>query len=200
MAKRRFRNWLLRVVPLVIVCALIGGSIGCGSPNSGNPSNSGNPGNSSISPKELGLTEVEGEIKAPDFKIPTMEGGEITLSQLRGKPVILNLWAIWCSYCKAELPYFDAVAKQNKNEVTIIAVDIEDSIAKVRQFFGDSKVGFIVAIDANAQVASNYATGRIPVTIFIDSEGIIRYFKVGKFASEEQLQACVTKIVSVSSN
>jgi thiol-disulfide isomerase/thioredoxin len=189
MAKRPFENWLLRVVLLVIVYALIGGGISCVSPNSSN---------SSISLEELYLIEVEGEIQAPDFTIPTMEGGEITLSHLRGKPAVLNLWAIRCPPCKVELPYFDAVAKQNKNKVTIIAVNIEDSISDVRKFFGDSKVSFIVAIDVNAQVARIYAPRFIPTTIFIDSEGIIRYFKVGGFANEEHLQACVTKIVGES--
>jgi thiol-disulfide isomerase/thioredoxin len=186
MAKRPFKNWLLRVIPLVIVCALIGGGISCVSPNS------------SISPQELDLIEVEGEIEAPGFTIPTMKGGEITLSNLQGKPVVLNLWAIRCPPCMVELPYFDTVARQNENEVTIVAVNIEDSISKVKQFFGDSKVGFIVAIDVNAQVAPIYATGYIPTTIFIDSAGIIRYLKVGGFTNEEHLQACVTKIVGES--
>ena len=186
MVRRPFKNGLLKVVPLIIACAFVGGSIGCTSPNS------------SISPEELGLIEVEEEIEAPDFTIPTMKDGEITLSHLQGKPVVLNLWAIRCPPCRVELPYFDAVAKQNENEVTIVAVNIEDNISKVEQFFGDSEVGFIVAIDVKAQVASTYATGYIPTTIFIDSECIIRYLKVGGFTDEEQLQACVTKIVEES--
>ena len=186
MAKRPFKNWLLRVVPLIIACVFVGGGISCASPNS------------SILPEELGLIEVEKEIEAPDFTIPTIDGGEITLSNLRGKPVVLNLWAIRCPPCRVELPYFDAVAKQNENEVVIVAVNIEDSISKVKQFFGDSEVSFIVAIDVNAQVAPIYATGYIPTTIFIDSEGIIRYLKVGGFTDEKHLQACVTKIVGES--
>ena len=186
MAKRPFKNGLLRVVSLIIACVLVGGGIGCSSPDS------------SISPEELDLIEVEKEIEAPDFTIPAMEGGEITLAHLRGKPVVLNLWAKRCSPCRVELPYFDVVARQNENEVTIVTVNIEDSISEVKQFFGDSKVGFIVAIDANAQVAPIYATGYIPTTIFIDSKGIIRYLKVGGFTDEEQLQACVTKIVGES--
>jgi Thiol-disulfide isomerase and thioredoxins len=182
MIKKRLKVWLFRVSLLIIVCTFIGGTAGCSSSNS------------SSSPEELGLIEVEKEIEAPDFTIPTMEGGEITLSNLRGKPVVLNLWAIRCPPCRVELPYFDAVAKQNENEVTIVAVNIEDNISKVKQFFGNSEVSFIVAVDVNAQVASSYATGYIPTTVFIDSQGIIRYLKVGAFTSKKQLQDSIVKV------
>ena len=180
MTKRQLKTWLSRISLFIIMCAFMGGAVSCNSPDS------------NISPEELGLIAVD--VEAPDFTLPTTTGTEITLSDLQGMPVVLNFWAIRCPPCRVELPYLDAVAKQNADEVTIIAVNIEDSISKIKKFFGENKVSFIVAIDENAQETSGYATGYIPTTVFVDSRGVVRYLKVGAFTDEEPLQACITRI------
>jgi cytochrome c biogenesis protein CcmG, thiol:disulfide interchange protein DsbE len=176
MTNRHLRTWLLGTSLFIMVCILAGGLVGC---SSSSPASS---------TEELGLIALEDEIGAPDFTIATMTGAEITLSDLQGMPVVLNCWAIRCPPCRAELPYFDVAAKQYSGRITIVAVNIEDGISQVREFFGDSEVSFIVALDKNSQVASSYATGYIPNTFFIDSHGIIRYIKVGAFPNEKNLQ------------
>lgn len=180
MVGKRSKIWLVRIILLTTMCAFIGGIVGCYSPSS------------SGLHEEQGLIAVE--IEASDFTLPTLDGVEITLSDLQGMPVVLNFWAIRCPPCRLELPYFDMVAKQNTGEVMIVAVNVEDSIAQVKQFFGGSDVSFIVAIDRNAQETSSYATGYIPTTVFVDSQGIIRYLKVGAFTSEEQLQDIIREV------
>ena len=183
MTKKQLQSWLLRTSLLMVVCVLIGGAVSCSSSNS--PS----------SPEELGLIPVE--IMAPDFTLPTMTGTEITLSDLQGMPVLLNFWATWCPYCRMELPYLDAVAKQYADKATIVAIDVGESTSQVREFFGDSKVSFIVALDVDGQVASRYGVQQyLPTTSFIDSEGIIRYVKVGAFASKEELQASIDELLN----
>jgi len=182
MAKKQLQSWLLRAILLIIVCALVGGAISC------------SPSNSSSSPEELGLIPVE--IAAPDFTLPTMTGTEITLSDLQGMAVLLNFWHKGCPPCLAELHYFDAVAKQHSDRITIVAIDIKDSLPQIKQFFGDSEISFIVALGKDTQVASDYATRYTPTTFFIDSEGIIRYVKVGAFASKEELQASTDKLLN----
>ena len=184
MTKRWFKSWPLRMSLFIIVPALVGVALSCSSPAPAS------------SPEELGLIVVEGEVKAPDFTLPTMPGTEITLSELKGTPVVLNFWARQCRPCKAELPYFDAVARQNADKVTIVAVNIEDSISEVKQFFGDSEVSFIIALDKNAQVASTYAIRYTPTTFFIDSQGMVRYIKVGAFANEGELQASIDALLN----
>jgi peroxiredoxin len=175
MAKKQLQSWLSRVISVMILCASVGGAISCSTPNS------------SSSPEQLGLTPVE--ITAPDFTLPTMTGAEVTLSELQGMPVLLNFWHKGCPPCLGELHYFDALAKQSPDKITIVAIDIRDSLPQIKQFFGDSEINFIVALDENSEVASSYAIRYTPTTFFIDSEGIIRYVKVGAFASKEELQA-----------
>ncbi|PIU56157.1 MAG: hypothetical protein COS87_03025 [Chloroflexi bacterium CG07_land_8_20_14_0_80_45_17] len=183
MTKRYLESWLSRMSLFITVFALAGGAAGCSSSDS------------SSSPEELGLIAVEDEVAAPDFTLPTMAGTEITLSDLQGKPVVLNFWAIRCPPCRQELPYFDTVARQNADKATILTVNVEDSTSQIEQFFSNSKVSFIVALDKNAQMTSSYATGYIPTTFFIDSQGIIRYIKVGAFANEKELQASLEELL-----
>lgn len=186
MTKRQLKNWLLRMSLFITIFTLAGGALGCSSPSPPSPSSS---------PEELGLIVVEGEVEAPDFTLPTMTGAEITLSELQGTPVVLNFWAIGCPPCRQELPYFDVVAKEYADKVTVVAVNIGESVSEVKGFFGGSEVSFIVALDKNAQMTSSYATGYIPTTFLVDSQGIVCYAKVGAFASEEQLQASLDLIL-----
>jgi len=190
MVKKQLKSRLLGVGVFITVFALAGGALGCSSPNSPSPPSP------SGSPEELGLIAVEDEVAAPDFTLPTMAGTEITLSDLQGKPVVLNFWAIRCPPCKQELPYFNTVARQNADKATILTVNVEDSSSKVKEFFGSNEVSFIVAIGKDAQAISSYATGYIPTTFFIDSQGTIRYVKVGGFANEKQLQDSVDNLLN----
>ena len=176
MTRKRLKSCLLRASLFFIVFALTCGALSCSSPT----------------PPDL----IEVDIVAPDFTLPTLTDTEITLSDLQGTPVVLNFWAIRCPPCGEELPYFDTVARQNADKTTIVAVNLEDSTSQVKQFFGDNEVSFIVALDKNAQITSSYATGYIPTTFFIDSQGIIRYIKVGAFADEKQLQASIDKLLN----
>jgi len=176
MTRKRLKSCLLRASLFFIVFALTCGALSCSSPT----------------PPDL----IEVDIVAPDFTLPTMRGTEITLSALQGTPVVLNFWTISCPACRAGLPYFDTVARQNADKATIVAVNIEDSTSEVKRFFGDNEVSFTVALDKNAQMTSSYATGYIPTTFFIDSQGVIRYLKVGAFADEKQLQASIDKLLN----
>lgn len=170
-----------RIAVCIIIFALAVCVVGCSSSNS------------SSSPEELGLVSVE--VEAPDFTVPTMEGGEITLSDLQGMPVVLNCWAIECPPCRMELPYLDVVGKEYAGKVVIIAVDLQDDVSQLEQFFAGNEVSFIVALDKDAQVNIGYNTGYIPSTFFIDSSGVVRYMKVGAFTGEEQLRASIEELL-----
>ena len=131
--------------------------------------------------------------EAPDFTLPTLTGGNVTLSELQGTPVVLNFWSISCSYCRQQLPYLENVAKQAEGQIEVIAVNMVDSAASVQSFFGDYEPTMIVALDENGEAFVNYcqnfdnSRGYIPFTLFIDGEGMVRYKRIGAFASEEAL-------------
>jgi thiol-disulfide isomerase/thioredoxin len=175
MTEKQSRGYVMKLILSATLCVLVGFAASCSSSGS--------------------LSSDKQEITAPDFTLPTMTGAEVTLSKLQGMPVLLNFWHKGCPPCLGELHYFDALAKQYPDKITIVAIDIRDSLPQIKQFFGDSEINFIVALDENSEVASSYAIRYTPTTFFIDSEGIIRYVKVGAFASEEELQASTDELL-----
>ena len=131
--------------------------------------------------------------EAPDFTLPTLTGGNVTLSELQGTLVVLNFWSIGCSFCRQQLPYLENVAQQTAGQIEVIAVNVVDSAENVQSFFGEYEPTMTVALDENAEVFVNYcqnfdnSRGYIPFTLFIDSEGLVQYQRIGAFASEEAL-------------
>jgi len=131
--------------------------------------------------------------EAPDFTLPTLTGGNVTLSDLQGTPIVLNFWSISCSYCRQQLPYLENVAQQAEGQVKVIAVNMVDNAASVQDFFGDYEPTMIVALDGNGEVfvdyCQNFDNSRtfIPFTLLIDGEGMVQYKRIGAFASEEAL-------------
>ena len=160
------KNWLIRITLIIVVLALVGGALSC---------------DSSL------LSQ-----KAPDFTLPTLTGANITLSELEGTLVVINFWATNCPYCLEELPYFEAVAQGSEGAIKVIAINVGQSLSTVQTFFGEYEPTMIVALDTNGEVFVSYSEGDnsrmyIPFTLFVDSEGIVQYIKVGAFQSETEL-------------
>ena len=130
---------------------------------------------------------------ALNFTLPTMTGVNITLSELEGTPVVLNFWSISCPYCRVQLPYLEDVAQQSEVRIKVIAVNIVDAAASLQKFFGDYEPAMIIALDSNGETFVNYCQnygnlgGNIPFTLFVDSEGVIQYKRIGAFSSETEL-------------
>jgi len=128
-----------------------------------------------------------------DVTLPIITWDETTLSTLKGTPVVLNFWASWCGPCSGELPYFEAVAQKSEGAIKVIAINLGESASTIQSFFGDYEPTMIVASDRNGEAFADYCLaynntqGYIPFTLFVDSEGIVQYTKIGAFTSEAQL-------------
>lgn len=132
-----------------------------------------------VSPREGSL--------APDFLLETLEGDEIRLSDLRGKGVIVNMWATWCPPCRREMPQFVAAYDRYREQgLEIVAVNVQESESVIRPFVDDFGVDFPVALDRSGDVSEEYRVIGLPTTYFIDREGVVRDAFEGPFL--EQLQ------------
>jgi len=167
------KTWL--IVAIVIVAVVVPVAIAL-SRNSSSPSDS--------TPQSQNAT---------DFTLSTMTGANITLSELEGTPVVLNFWSISCYWCRKQLPYLEDVAQQSEGDIKVIAVNIVDTAASLHKFFGDYEPTMIIALDSNGATFADYCRaynntrGSIPFTLFVDSQGIVKYWQLGAFASETAL-------------
>ncbi len=141
------------------------------------------------SPEEIGLQAVE--VAAPDFTLPTLEGGDVTLSSLQGKVVMINFWQVNCPPCEEEMPYLEAAAKQYDGEAFILAVGIGVDAAGAREFVGEGDLQMLVPLDTQANAAAKYSVGYTPTTFLVDKSGIVRYVKVGAFARAIDVSAAI---------
>jgi len=158
------KTWLIVAILIIAIGAIVGIALSC---NSSNPS---------------------------DLTLPIITWNETSLSTFQGTPVVLNFWSISCYWCRQQLPYLENVAQESGEEVKVIAVNMADNAANIQKFFGDYEPAMIIALDTNREAFADYCLaynntrGAIPFTLFVDSEGIVQYVKIGAFSSEEELR------------
>lgn len=119
-------------------------------------------------------TEAE-KVPAPDFTVIDAEGNEVKLSDMVGKPVVVNFWASWCGPCKMEMPEFEEIYKELGDEVHFMMVNLTDgwqeTQEKAENFIEEQGYTFPVYYDTMSEGAMNYGVSSIPATYFIDAEG-----------------------------
>ncbi|MBE6758771.1 MAG: TlpA family protein disulfide reductase [Ruminococcaceae bacterium] len=131
------------------------------------------------------------DYSAPDFTVVDKDGGEHTLSQYVGKPIVLNFWASWCPPCKAEMPHFEEAYKTYPDvQFMMINVTTGDDRAAAEEFIADSGYTFPVFYDIEGTASYIYSTGSLPTTFFIDSDGNLVTYAVGAL-SAGNLEECI---------
>jgi len=111
---------------------------------------------------------------APEFSLPRLEGkGDVSLASFRGKTVVLNFFASWCSPCKREAPDLEALWRQNRSDgVVVLGVDSGDTRGSARSFLGAHGVTYPIAFDPGETLAQgSYALPGLPVTYVINPAG-----------------------------
>ena len=129
----------------------------------------------------------------PEFALSIVAWNETSLSELEGTPVVLNFWSIGCSWCRYQLPFLEAVAQQTEGELEVVAINVADTASRMQTFFGGYQPAMTIAVDTNREAFSGYClaynntNGAIPFTLFVDSEGVFLYTKLGAFTNEAEL-------------
>ncbi len=122
-------------------------------------------------------SEENAIIKAPDVNFYDIDGGKHTLSEMKGKPVILNFWASWCPPCKMEMPDFEKMYRKYGDDVSFIMINMTDGNRETKEkaisFIKEQKYTFPVYFDLDFEVAYTYGARTLPMTFFIDKEGNI---------------------------
>ncbi len=118
---------------------------------------------------------------APDFRIKKLGGGEVALTDYRGKVVLINFWATWCGPCKAEMPSMEALyTDYPRDDFEILAVSIDiDPNAPVKTFIEDFGFTFPVLLDDAFEVNGRYQVRVVPTSIVIDRKGVVTHRLLG---------------------
>lgn len=112
---------------------------------------------------------------APAFDLPTIEGKNVNLESLRGKTVVVNVWATWCPPCQAETKDLIAAYKHLAgDDVAFVSVDSTERAALVRAFVAAKNIGWTQALDEKQAFIKAYDVRYFPTTYVIDPQGILR--------------------------
>ena len=141
--------------------------------------------------KDNGNGQVNAGQTAKDFTVEDVDGKEVSLSDFKGKPVVVNFWASWCPPCKAEMPYYNEVYKEVGDEVQFMMVDLVDgsreTVATAKAFIKENGYEFPVFFDSNQDAAIAYGVYSIPTSIFIDKDGKVVKSITGGLSKAELL-------------
>jgi cytochrome c biogenesis protein CcmG/thiol:disulfide interchange protein DsbE len=133
--------------------------------------------------------------RAPDFTLPTIDGKEASLSQFKGKIVIVNFWETSCSSCAEETQYIQAVFNGwPSDELEILAVSVGERAAFVQSFLNSKGLTFPTLLDSDGAISNVYQVSSFPTTFFIDADGIIKRIKSGRFMSQSEIETILKSL------
>ena len=135
---------------------------------------------------------------APDFQFQGSEGQSTSLSDLKGKPVLINFWQIRCPPCREEMPYLQQVYEEwQEKGLVLLAINIGESPSQVAEFMQGQGLSLPVLLDTGGKIAEQYGIRGIPVTFFIDKDGIIQDIKFGAFQSKAEIESSLSKLMMI---
>jgi len=130
-----------------------------------------------LEPKEPAIGLEKGD-QAPDFELKTLDGQTASLSDYKGKKVLVNFWATWCKPCRTEMPDLDAI-RSEYDQVEVLAVNLtttEKSVDHVAAFADELKLSFPILLDQKG-IQARYQVLSYPTSYILDEKGRIMSVK-----------------------
>lgn len=143
------------------------------------------------------VSKEDAKIKAINFTVYDENNNEVKLEDYIGKPIVINYWATWCGYCVKEMPTFNKVYEEEKDEVVFMMINatggVSETVDKAKKFIKENNFQFPVYYDIKEEVGYQYGIYSLPTTIFINKKGEIEIGYKGML-SEEILKKEIQKI------
>jgi len=138
---------------------------------------------------------------APAFSLPDLTGKKVSLSDFRGKPVLLAFWAAWCRLCVAEADLLDKLHREMGSRLVILGLDIDDEPDVLQHFLQTRPLSYplLMAGDFSSPIPKTYDLGALPLTIVINPDGYVTYLQTG-FLPAGPLESRVRSLVALTGN
>ncbi|MCL6511659.1 MAG: TlpA family protein disulfide reductase [Anaerolineae bacterium] len=128
---------------------------------------------------------------APEFTLNTFDDRPVSLSDLRGKPTLINFWASWCPPCLEETPALIAAyneLKRTKPDVEFVGIGTNDDRDNLRKFAENNRIPYLIVEDPDGKVSDAYGVLGMPTTVFLDSSGVVRRIWNGAIKQEQVVE------------
>lgn len=135
---------------------------------------------------------------APDFLLVSPNGAQVRLSDLRGKPVVVNFWATWCPPCVREIPDFVALQTEWGDRIQIVGVDLQEPPENASLFVEQFGINYLIGLDRDGEVTQAYKLTGLPETFFLDRDGTIRDHRIGQVSQE--VARCIGESIAAGSH
>jgi len=116
---------------------------------------------------------------APEFQLSDLRGQPVSLSQFKGKAVILDFWATWCGPCRLSMPILEKLQEEHPEDLKLLAINLEEPRDQVRDYVARRNIRTTVLLDSDGKVGRVYGSDQIPMQVLIDRKGIVRDIKIG---------------------
>lgn len=129
---------------------------------------------------------------APGFTLETPEGDSVSLSDFRGKPVLILLWASWCSVCKATMPGLETVYQDYAPlgfELLAVNMTTQDTLSSAVNYFDSQNYSYPMLLDRDGSVARDYQMHALPTSVLVGPDGTVLDVVIGSGMSAGYLQA-----------
>jgi len=138
---------------------------------------------------------VDSTVKGTELECLDGSAG-ITLEALRG-PAVVNVWGSWCGPCKEEIPFFVDFYSKAKGKLTLLGIDVEEAkVSDGRHFVETRGITWPNLYDPDGRTASTLGMG-VPITYFVDAQGVTVYKKIGVITSVQELQMLTEKFLGI---
>lgn len=155
---------------------------------------------------ESAHTPTDGGTMAPAFAAVTVDGDSLSLADLRGTPVLLNVWATWCKPCVREMPALERLHQEmGPGGLSIVAVSVDnaafgiaDPVHSVKSFAEEYGLTFTILLDPESRIESAFQVVGLPMTFLIDREGRIVERIIGERAWDDpEMKAELRKLLEI---
>jgi thiol-disulfide isomerase/thioredoxin len=116
---------------------------------------------------------------AADFSLEDLTGDMYTLSELRGKWVIVNFWATWCVPCRVEMPEFEAIYEKYSGQLEILAINDNEPVELVADYRDELGLTFPLLLNPSRETLTDYKVLGLPITVIVNPDGLLVWQRFG---------------------